>query len=1119
MTILEKRTLSNRLFATAAASVIATAMITPTASAVVPNDNTDSEEIVDDETNLTGVGMFFRADGFVCSGSLINPRTVLFAAHCVNDVPGEAFGTSIPAAWSFQADALPGFQDWFGSGFQSNPDLYVYNSNQVIWHPDSVNDAFGLGFIEADVAISSLDTPATGIPTWALLFSPLEAPDSVDSVNGTGYHVDITGYGGTGTGADGDIFGVDFRRRSAENMLGALASLDQRDNFLFGTGPETFPQVLYQTDFDDPNQSNPFDVNIFGDEALPNEGTTAGGDSGGPLILDAENNDLADEDLVLGVLSGGSRFFVDQNFSSYGTTSFYQPLFLYWDWIAAVNPYRYVGANAGDGDWEDGSHWTSLEDPNYRVIDANGNVVNGTPDAPGAGPDGDEPSFGLVCVEFGGPGDACQDLETDDLVPIGVTADAGGNSSGIGQVEGLESGRAQVSLDTVSGSAATDSENDSLETLLFEPEEEEQVGPFLEEELPEPTIENGLAGATDFVPNNVDPDPLAGVNARYFDVTLSADGTTRLSSTVEIDKLTLAGSGAGLDITSDGSLTSLIDVTQEAGTMNVDGTLSTPGDYLLVSGMLTGSGTVETPFLTNVMGGIAPGGMGTVGTLTIDGSAIMSSGSGLAIDINGGQSDLLAITGDASFGGTLALMVGNDGVEFGQSYTVVTYDGTASGEFDSVSEIAGVLEAVVSMGDGAVLVDIEAGSFLDVLPASTTAAQRSYASALDSARGTSYTNLQGLYQQIDTLEGADLANAFTAISPNDALTTGQGLFAFGNVLGTKFGSRLGEIRNGSTGFVRNVQGQPIQVASSDPNAGFSALASQATTMSSAASEPVQLKDGWGMFADVNFYEAESDSSRVGQDADYDGFLLTLGIDRDFGDGVVLGAMVTLNDSAGDNTEVIASSDHNGLTFGGYMSLPLWDYYYDAYVGLGFQTIDTQRRAFVNNALFRAEGETDATTVIAGIALGRDFALTNSMDLTPSVGLHYARYEIDGYTESGDDIALVVPDRELITAQFYAGAEASWKLGSKGQYRPSIGGKFIYDNEGDVDVINGTFAATPQAGTSVTVFGTEEIETWGEIEANFEFDISGVSTGSFGVRQTVGSDLSYTLLGADLKFRF
>ncbi|MFX8281873.1 hypothetical protein ABTL36_19420, partial [Acinetobacter baumannii] len=85
------------------------------------------------------------------------------------------------------------------------------------------------------------------------------------------------------------------------------------------------------------SRTNGFDFNIFKDNALSGEGITGPGDSGGPLILDRTYA----KQLVIAVLSGGTRYFSAQPSGSYGTSAFYQPLYLYWDYIAAANPYRY----------------------------------------------------------------------------------------------------------------------------------------------------------------------------------------------------------------------------------------------------------------------------------------------------------------------------------------------------------------------------------------------------------------------------------------------------------------------------------------------------------------------------------------------------------------------------------------------------------------------------------------------------------------------------------------------------------------------------------------------------------------------------------------------------------
>jgi subtilase-type serine protease len=176
----------------------------------------------------------------VCTGTLINPRTVIFAAHCVNNRPAEAYGVNgapfgahtdggTPIAFGFESNNLPAVRQWLGldggTAGATNIANALYAVEQVWYDPRSLAPASCTNptscFLQADVAIATLDTPAFDIPTWAMLFSPLDGPT----------HVTITGYGNRGN-ENSPALAIDWRRRSAENMIGMLGSLDDRNSWL-----------------------------------------------------------------------------------------------------------------------------------------------------------------------------------------------------------------------------------------------------------------------------------------------------------------------------------------------------------------------------------------------------------------------------------------------------------------------------------------------------------------------------------------------------------------------------------------------------------------------------------------------------------------------------------------------------------------------------------------------------------------------------------------------------------------------------------------------------------------------------------------------------------------------
>ena len=245
--------------------------------------------VIRNDIGLSGAASFAANPAFSgvvslsgCTGVLIAPTTVLSARHCSPSVGGTVrFGTNRSAPT-------------FSTSIQSV--LYPVGGN-----PNSPLLDGG------DVAILRLNTV---VPSN--IATPFALTDATTAL--TGFQVVTLGYGGSGLGSTG-VTGSDGIRRGGTNVL-------DRYGAAVNTGSNIANSAnIFSTDFDNPTGTS----NTLGwlgsvATATDFEATTAGGDSGGPLLFD--NGGVW---TLMGVLSGGTT-----TNSVYGDIS----------WWTGVAPFR-----------------------------------------------------------------------------------------------------------------------------------------------------------------------------------------------------------------------------------------------------------------------------------------------------------------------------------------------------------------------------------------------------------------------------------------------------------------------------------------------------------------------------------------------------------------------------------------------------------------------------------------------------------------------------------------------------------------------------------------------------------------------------------------------------------
>ncbi len=491
----------------------------------------------------------------------------------------------------------------------------------------------------------------------------------------------------------------------------------------------------------------------------------------------------------------------------------------------------------------------------------------------------------------------------------------------------------------------------------------------------------------------------------------------------------------------------------DGGTLNVNGQLTEKaGSYgnlfSLYSGRLGGTGTIyASRGLSNIGGTVSPG--NSIGTLSLVGNYAQGARGKLLIEVASPTSnDVLAITGNASLGGTLqTLWQGGATPAIGTVFgTFLTATAGVSGQFTSL--LTNIMPTVVFKPQydtvNQVYLVVQRDYTNQVLVCYLSTNQSSVGSMLNSVAAAATGDLERVLTTIDAIPTySQVAGAYEQIAPraNQAdftMAISSAVFQAGNVA-----QRLSDIRRGvrgtnmegtfirNSGFIREDRDKPILIASAGPDL---------TGML-----PAAVDEKWGIFVKDNAVSGDQKDTPNQMGYRFTSAGMTAGMDYRFTRSLAAGVLLGYTGSRADVDDYDSKIKMDGYTLGAYGTWYTGGFFMDGQASYGWSDYRNTRRIVFPGLDRTASSNPAGSQLTLYGGTGYELAMGKWM-VVPNLNLQYIRLDIDSYTESGaGSLNLDVDRQSTDSLQGNIGGQLYYKWDTgKSVIMPGVSASYGYE---------------------------------------------------------------------------